>query len=641
MNPDVDMAAPEVLRDNQGQKRKAMMNSVSGPRKRLAVARDVKQETKKKSDIILKTTPLNSKTMAKLGSIAFNRIIESEAGAAQGGESNLRVQILANLATKRPLSDSLITGLIAHISADFQGRIGLALQWLYAEWTAQPDGKRYHAVLREVLGAMRSKLKASDKLLTMFLLKVPQIPNEVYDVLHDYCLDTMAPERMHMGLCTLRDLALQRPPCRSAVLSLLLKYTVHQNESLRMAAIRLVTTHLVPSPTFVNPILTFATKLLRSLITEKNESEKKEDMDIETKEEKNKMEEDIDINEPKNESDFPEGTGEEEKKEKASETKKGESGFDDEDIKRRLLLYFHLCAKRPELLNGLVEVYCKVDAKSKQMIHRQSGSFIRSIGMTSPALLTLIKNFPLESKTFILGVLHLLTEAQSPTTELVSIVKEVYENRTQDPRFLIPIIPGLTKSELLNHLPKLIDLSSNSVKTVINRILLTKSSLSPSELLIALHLMDTKSVPLKKAREAIQLCFEQKTVTRQEVLAKALQQLVDTNPVPPLFLWTVMQAVAKCKQMTAFVMGLLHALIVKQLWNDKLLWQGFMKCCKMTLPASIPILLQLPPAQFEETLQKAPPLVEALFNFQKKNPKQIPKNLQSILASFESKTNKS
>jgi len=256
--------------------------------------------------------------------------------------------------------------------------------------------------------------------------------------------------------------------------------------------------------------------------------------------------------------------------------------------------------------------------------------------MTSPALVTLLRSFPPDSKTFILGILHILTEGQTPTTELVTIVKDVYENRHPDARFLIPILPGLSKNETIAHLPKLIELPTNIVKTVINRILHNKPSpLSPSELLIALHLMDPKVVSLKKAVEAIQLCFDQKVVVRQDVLAKVLQQLVDTTPIPPLFLRTVIQTIGRCKQMLGYVMGILKSLIVKQLWNDKRLWDGFIKCCKMTLPTSIPILLQLPAPQFEEALKKVPSIAEATVAYQKKNKKQIPKVLVPVLQKFE------
>jgi len=325
------------------------------------------------------------------------------------------------------------------------------------------------------------------------------------------------------------------------------------------------------------------------------------------------------------------------KKTTETDSKKTEISDKDENIKRRLHLYFALCTKRHELINGLVDIYCKVDANVKSLILRQAGPLIRNIGMASPAVLNLLKTFPPESETFILGLLHALTEGQAPTPDLVIVVREVYETRNLNPRFLIPIIPGLTKTELVGYLPKLIELPTKIVQTVISKIVNSKPSpISPSELLITLHTMDTKTVSLKRIIEAIQLCFEEKALVRQDVLAKALQQLVDMSPIPPLFLRTVIQTTEKCKQMHSYVMSILKSLIVKQIWNDKSLWQGFIKCCKVTLPTSVPILLQLPPSQFEEALQ-VPAIGDVILNYYKKNKKQqqIPKQLLSLIQNLD------
>jgi symplekin len=118
-------------------------------------------------------------------------------------------------------------------------------------------------------------------------------------------------------------------------------------------------------------------------------------------------------------------------------------------------------------------------------------------------------------------------------------VKGIYMNRSNDARFLVPILSGLEKQDILNYLPRLIQLQSKMVKTVMEKLLNFKSSISPSELMVGLHLIDTKVVPMKKVMEAIQFCFDMKTVFKQEVLAIVLQQLVAHTPVPPLFMRTV------------------------------------------------------------------------------------------------------
>ena len=58
-----------------------------------------------------------------------------------------------------------------------------------------------------------------------------------------------------------------------------------------------------------------------------------------------------------------------------------------------------------------------------------------------------------------------------PTPELVQKVKDLYNKRVSDVRFLIPVLNGLAKIEIIDVLPKLITQSPNVVKEVFNRLL--------------------------------------------------------------------------------------------------------------------------------------------------------------------------
>ena len=62
-------------------------------------------------------------------------------------------------------------------------------------------------------------------------------------------------------------------------------------------------------------------------------------------------------------------------------------------------------------------------------------------------------------------------DVDPPTNELVQKVKELYHKRVSDVRFLIPVLNGLHKHEIVDVLPKLITQSPNVVKEVFNRLL--------------------------------------------------------------------------------------------------------------------------------------------------------------------------
>ncbi len=86
--------------------------------------------------------------------------------------------------------------------------------------------------------------------------------------------------------------------------------------------------------------------------------------------------------------------------------------------------------------------------------------------MQSGELLKLIQDFPHGSETLVLRIIHILTENSKPifccifllvlfeiiylilafpTVELVNKVRELHEKKSQDVRFLIPVLVGLSK----------------------------------------------------------------------------------------------------------------------------------------------------------------------------------------------------
>jgi len=206
---------------------------------------------------------------------------------------------------------------------------------------------------------------------------------------------------------------------------------------------------------------------------------------------------------------------------------------------------------------------------------------------------------------------------ERPPAELVWKVREMYEERVSDVRFLIPVLNGLTKPEVVAALPKLVVLSPAVVKEAFNRLLSPPGAtgggpLTPAELLVALHNVDPAKCDTKSVIKAIGLCLQDRAIFAQEVLVLALQQLVEQPSTPLLFMRTVIQAVSLYPRMAAFVMNILQRLIVKQVWKDSRLWDGFVRCCKHTAPQSYAVVLQLPPSQLLEFLAAAPDMREPL-----------------------------
>ncbi|GAB2227251.1 hypothetical protein Drorol1_Dr00009064 [Drosera rotundifolia] len=83
--------------------------------------------------------------------------------------------------------------------------------------------------------------------------------------------------------------------------------------------------------------------------------------------------------------------------------------------------------------------------------------------------------------------------------------------------------------------------------------------------------------------DACSACFAQRMVFTEQVLAKALSQMVERNPLL-LLMRTVIQAIDAYPTLVDFVMEILSKLVIKQLWKMPKLWVGFMKCVSDTTP---------------------------------------------------------
>jgi len=276
----------------------------------------------------------------------------------------------------------------------------------------------------------------------------------------------------------------------------------------------------------------------------------------------------------------------------------------------------------------------------KRTILRILEAPIKEIGMESEELLSLVENCPKGSETLVTRIIHILTERAAPSPELVNKVRDLYAKRVADVRFLIPVLNGLTKQEVGAALPKLIKLNPVVVKEVFNRLLGTGSSaqsgaMTPADLMIALHNIDSAKCDMKTIIKATGLCFQEKSVFTMEVLTIVLQQLMEQKDIPLLLMRTVIQSVALYPNLIGFTMNILQRLIVKQVWKQKMLWEGFIKCCERTKPQSFRVLLQVPPPQLRLLLDSAvelrEPLLEHVQGFTEAQRLHVPSQVMEVL----------
>ncbi|CAN9498009.1 unnamed protein product [Ophioblennius macclurei] len=547
--------------------------------------------------------PLSETQIEQLTSKSVKRILHSEKAIAQSGMSHVRVKLLSRLVTQ--FEGMMKEEVLQFILDDIRTRSDLAFSLLYQEYNTYlsqlPAGllDSYDHCLFTLLSGLQEKPEQRDGLFTKLVLEAPIITESALEVIRRYCEDE---SRVYLGMTTLKELIVKRPSRQFQYLHVLLDLSSHEKEKVRTTALGFLK-RMYEKDHLRDYIEKFALNYMQLLVHPNPPSLLfGADKDTEVA-----------------------------------------APWTEETVRQCLFLYLSLLPLNHRLVHELASVYTEAIADIKRSVLRAIELPIRGMGMNSPELLLLVENCPKGAETLVTRCLHILTDKVPPSPELVERVRDLYHKRVPDVRFLIPVINGLEKNEVIQALPKLIKLNPIVVKEVFNRLLGTQHSegsssvspLTPGDLLIALHNIDSTKCDMKSIIKATNLCFGEKNVYTSEVLAVVMQQLMEQNPLPMLLMRTVIQSLTMYPRLGGFVMNILSRLIVKQVWKYPKVWEGFVKCCQRTKPQSFSVLLQLPPAQLTSVFERCPemrePLLHHVHSFTPHQQAHIPASIMTVL----------
>ncbi|XP_069042556.1 symplekin [Lepisosteus oculatus] len=547
--------------------------------------------------------PLSEAQAEKMTHTSIKRILESEKAIARSGMSHVRVKLLSRLVTQ--LGGAMKDEVLAFALEDIRGRSDLAFALLYQEYNSYlsqgPQGllDGYDHCLITLLSGLQEKPDQRDGLFTKLVLEAPLITESALEVIRRYCEDE---SRVYLGMTTLKELIMKRPSRQFQYLHVLLDLSSHEKDKVRTHALTFIK-RMYEKDQLRDYIEKFALNYMQLLVHPNPPSLLfGADKDTEVA-----------------------------------------APWTEETVRQCLYLYLSLLPLNHRLVHELASVYTEAIADIKRTVLRVIEQPIRGMGMNSPELLLLVENCPKGAETLVTRCLHILTDKVPPSPELVERVRDLYHKRVPDVRFLIPVINGLEKKEVIQALPKLIKLNPIVVKEVFNRLLGTQHSegsssvspLTPGELLIALHNIDSSKCDMKSIIKATNLCFGERNVYTSEVLAVVMQQLMEQNPLPMLLMRTVIQSLTMYPRLGGFVMNILSRLILKQVWKYPKVWEGFVKCCQRTKPQSFSVLLQLPPPQLTSVFERCPELREPLLghvhSFTPHQQAHIPSSIMAVL----------
>lgn len=562
--------------------------------------------------------------------LAFVRIVDAYKQIVTAGGSPDRISILSSLAVEFPLELDPWKLLQSHILADYVNHEGheLTLRVLFRLFGEAEEDRDffsstaatsvYDMFLLVVAETLRDSFPASDKSLGRLLAEVPYLPKSILKLLESMCSpgsgdiyekELLSGDRVTQGLMTVWNLTLLRPPARDACLKIALQSAVHHLEKVRMKAIRLVANKLYPVPSISQQIEEFAKVELASVanIDHTTDLNVAVETDTETKKDDNAFV-------PSNDHSTPSFASKDASLDaQQSPSSESISASMIAEAQKCMSLYFALCTKKHALLRQIFVMFQSTPKPVKQAFHRQIPLLVRTIG-SSTELLGIISDPPNGCEDLLIQVVHTLTEGTVPLPGLVSSIKKLYDTTFKDIDILIPVLPFLPKDEVLAIFPQLVNVPMDKFQILLSRLLQGASDsgpvLTPAEALIAIHGIDPEKdgIPLKKVTDACNACFEQRQIFTQQVIAKVLNQLVEQIPLPMLFMRTVLQAIGAFPALVDFIMDILSRLVSKQIWKYPKLWVGFVKCALLTKPQSFSVLLQLPPQQLENALNRTPGL---------------------------------
>lgn len=575
---------------------------------------------------------------AQLWTVLITRLatrgLDEHAGSTEENKEEKRVSL-------KQQSDSIRELMLQFVLEDFAHRIEFALQWIAEEFhcilllkkrgiLVEEGGTSYSIWLQKITAAVIEKMDSKDKTLYEFLSRIPQLTDSVIGTIQSICLDKT---KMAAGFTMLRDLAIHRVPARTMICSYLLGLARNAEKMVRGAAIITVRNWVRAngqgkSPagdTLENDVLQFAKAGLKRL-TVKNQPVSNGDSNVGQNGHAN--------DDPtKTEKAAEEGASTEAEAQPSVLDDPNAEIQTDDDVLRLVELPFALCVRVPEMLDEVFNAYAEMPPQVQKAVETHIKPLVQNLGSNNSKLLHLIQHHPPAADSLAVIVFGILGSKQR-SKKMVDMVKQMAEENANeiDPRFLIPILPDLEKAEIIKYLPRVVSILSSdkpedrvmlknvftsivqppeqgfgSVSTNLPRVRQSEL-LSPVELMSLLHHAEPE-IGRKTAADAIRLCFGMTDIFRSEVIGAVLNLLIEEPVLPVLFMRTAIIAVRTYKALSSYISTIfLSRLITKKVWQQPLLWEGFIICAKQTAPASLGALIQLPREQLRDVVEKQPDL---------------------------------
>ena len=416
-----------------------------------------------------------------------------------------------------------------------------------------------------------------DFLLSRLILRAPAISEAVMSVVHEMCVDGENSDAVVSGLRVYRDVILRRPGLRNFAFNEVCTFCTSKHEAVQNNAIRLTCNQLLKIPLLAPKIVDYAKISLAAL------------------------------------SNADEGVSE------------------GEQARRMIKLALALCPQDHSMLRDVLGAFVGAGEEARAVFHEEfKGSGPNSgivhalaLRMGPGPLLDAINEYPEGCENLVLQILEQLAERKNPPeADVVSRARTLRASGktegpfTKDARFLVPLLSGLQREELKRALPSVLTLPKPSVEKGLLGFLGASPPVSgstPAELFISIvNAPAAGALTLKHLVVATDVCFSQKQVYTQQLMATILEKLVQQPELPTLLMRVVIKSAVTHPKLKSFIVQKLSLLATRNVWENTHLWTGFKRSMKMFKPLSVSVLFRLPAKPLREVVTDFPELKELM-----------------------------
>eukprot|EP00755_Sulcionema_specki_P015826 Sspe_Gene.9911::Locus_3331_Transcript_1_1_Confidence_1.000_Length_3324::g.9911::m.9911/K06100/SYMPK; symplekin len=508
------------------------------------------------------------------------------------------------------------------------------LQWLeepksdpgfcFAEQQDPSAQTRYTKVFEQILSTMNEILVEEYEprvpLLSELFLNCPAIPIRIWKKLAEYFIMSDDRCKVYAGLHTLATLVKQRPASRTGALSYLLYYTTCDVPLVQAGAINILLHEVVPSDPTVLPILSeYAKGRIKKCML-------------------------IPASAPEGEVEAA--------------------------IQSAGTCFFAVATKNENLLNFLFDLPVKLKSSDHSrhfkalLQHRDLHRMVKHFGATKNLLRRVHQSATGGEHLALLVLLVLLHDTRdqlaSPSLSashraelehdiqaIKAIGMDMYAKK-QDFRFMLLLLSLCPRDSIKNdYLPEVMAKEGPEYTRIAIQETVCpydqECGVPPVEMLVFLHKLSpgkvgNHEVTLPHIISAIDSCIRRLPhLFTEEVIAKALPQLAVLDPVPVMLFRTMLQSVIAHPKLLGFILqSIMPLLFKKHIWENKVLWRGFVKLVADHMPKSFGPLLLLPEKVLFEVLGSRRDILRPFLAFLNQN-KMVHSRLITQLEELEAK----